>query len=85
MATVSPSKTSVKEGENLELSCTTSGVPAPELIWKMLLASNYEVSSSKHNHAFGHVPKPKRPDQINAKNNHENDLHYIGFKLPLLL
>ncbi|XP_024130653.1 neurotrophic tyrosine kinase, receptor, type 2a isoform X2 [Oryzias melastigma] len=46
MATVSPSKTSVKEGENLELSCTTSGVPAPELIWKMLLASNYEIETS---------------------------------------
>ncbi|RVE68113.1 hypothetical protein OJAV_G00088680 [Oryzias javanicus] len=46
MATVSPSKTSVKEGENLELSCTSSGVPAPELNWNMLLASNYEIQTS---------------------------------------
>uniref|UniRef100_A0A8C7Z998 Tyrosine-protein kinase receptor n=1 Tax=Oryzias sinensis TaxID=183150 RepID=A0A8C7Z998_9TELE len=55
MATLSPSKTSVKEGENLELSCTTSGVPAPELNWSMALVTNYEVSSNKHNHAFRHV------------------------------
>lgn len=44
MATLSPSKVTVKEGENVELSCTTSGVPSPELIWNMVLVSNYEVS-----------------------------------------
>ncbi|XP_037535997.1 neurotrophic tyrosine kinase, receptor, type 2a [Nematolebias whitei] len=46
MATLSPSKVTVKEGENVELSCTTSGVPSPELIWNMVLVSNYEIATS---------------------------------------
>uniref|UniRef100_A0A3P9LDE8 Tyrosine-protein kinase receptor n=1 Tax=Oryzias latipes TaxID=8090 RepID=A0A3P9LDE8_ORYLA len=51
-----PSKTSVKEGENLELSCTTSGVPAPELNWSMIETSGQisvlrlsNLSSLDHN------------------------------------
>lgn len=43
MVTLTPSKVTVMEGENMELSCTTSGVPSPELIWDMALVSNYEV------------------------------------------
>uniref|UniRef100_A0AAQ5YDX2 Tyrosine-protein kinase receptor n=1 Tax=Amphiprion ocellaris TaxID=80972 RepID=A0AAQ5YDX2_AMPOC len=37
MATLSPSKVTVMEGENVQLSCMTSGVPSPELIWNMVL------------------------------------------------
>ncbi|KAK2837181.1 hypothetical protein Q5P01_014393 [Channa striata] len=48
MATLTPSKVTVKEGENAELSCMTSGVPSPELIWNMLLVSNYEIETAGH-------------------------------------
>ncbi|XP_017269310.1 neurotrophic tyrosine kinase, receptor, type 2a isoform X2 [Kryptolebias marmoratus] len=46
MATLSPSKMPVKEWENVELFCTTSGMPRPELIWNMALISNYEIETS---------------------------------------
>lgn len=46
MATLSPSKVKVMEGENMELSCTTSGVPSPELIWNMALVTNYVIETS---------------------------------------
>ncbi|KAM7416808.1 hypothetical protein PAMA_018734 [Pampus argenteus] len=46
MATLSPSKVKVMEGENVALSCTTSGVPSPELNWKMALVSNYVIETS---------------------------------------
>uniref|UniRef100_A0A1A8JZV5 Tyrosine-protein kinase receptor n=2 Tax=Nothobranchius kuhntae TaxID=321403 RepID=A0A1A8JZV5_NOTKU len=45
-ATLSPSKATVKEGENVELTCTTFGVPSPELIWNMALVSNYVIETS---------------------------------------
>ncbi|KAG7261287.1 hypothetical protein CRUP_019951 [Coryphaenoides rupestris] len=47
MATLSPFKVTVKEGSDVELTCNTSGVPSPELIWNMsLLATNYEILTS---------------------------------------
>ncbi|XP_059192313.1 neurotrophic tyrosine kinase, receptor, type 2a isoform X2 [Centropristis striata] len=46
MATLSPSKVTLKEGEHVDLSCTTSGVPSPQLIWNMALVSNYEIETS---------------------------------------
>ncbi|XP_029999311.1 BDNF/NT-3 growth factors receptor isoform X2 [Sphaeramia orbicularis] len=46
MATLSPSKVTVMEGENVQLSCTTSGVPSPEMIWNMALVTNYEIETS---------------------------------------
>ncbi|KAF3695722.1 BDNF/NT-3 growth factors receptor [Channa argus] len=46
MVTLSPSKVTVKEGKNAQLSCMTSGVPSPELIWDMVLVSNYEIATS---------------------------------------
>ncbi|XP_049433814.1 neurotrophic tyrosine kinase, receptor, type 2a isoform X1 [Epinephelus fuscoguttatus] len=46
MATLSPSKVVKMEGTQVELSCTTSGVPSPELIWNMALVSNYEIVTS---------------------------------------
>ncbi|KAL7391716.1 hypothetical protein ABVT39_013574 [Epinephelus coioides] len=46
MATLSPSKVVTMEGTQVELSCTTSGVPSPELIWNMVLVSNYEILTS---------------------------------------
>ncbi|XP_033474726.1 BDNF/NT-3 growth factors receptor isoform X2 [Epinephelus lanceolatus] len=46
MATLSPSKVVKMEGTQVELSCTTSGVPSPELIWNMALVSNYEILTS---------------------------------------
>ncbi|XP_054867144.1 neurotrophic tyrosine kinase, receptor, type 2a isoform X2 [Amphiprion ocellaris] len=46
MATLSPSKVTVMEGENVQLSCMTSGVPSPELIWNMVLVSYYEIETS---------------------------------------
>ncbi|TKS78604.1 BDNF/NT-3 growth factors receptor [Collichthys lucidus] len=46
MATLSPSKVTLMEGERVDLSCTTSGVPSPELIWKMALVSYYEILTS---------------------------------------
>ncbi|XP_076587507.1 BDNF/NT-3 growth factors receptor isoform X1 [Chaetodon auriga] len=46
MATLNPSKVTLMEGERVDLSCTTSGVPSPELIWKMALVSNYEIETS---------------------------------------
>lgn len=46
MATLSPTKVKVMEGENVQLSCTTSGVPSPEQIWNMALITNYEIQTS---------------------------------------
>uniref|UniRef100_A0A3Q2NYT6 Tyrosine-protein kinase receptor n=1 Tax=Fundulus heteroclitus TaxID=8078 RepID=A0A3Q2NYT6_FUNHE len=46
MATLRPSRVSAKEGDNVELFCTTSGMPSPELIWDVWLESNHQVSSS---------------------------------------
>lgn len=46
MATLSPDKVTVMEGENVQLSCTTSGVPSPELIWNMALVTNYMIETS---------------------------------------
>ncbi|XP_042343984.1 neurotrophic tyrosine kinase, receptor, type 2a [Plectropomus leopardus] len=46
MATLSPSKVTLMEGKHVDLSCTTSGVPSPELIWNMALVSNYEILTS---------------------------------------
>ncbi|XP_041643093.1 neurotrophic tyrosine kinase, receptor, type 2a [Cheilinus undulatus] len=46
MATLSPSKVTLMEGKSVDLSCTTSGVPSPELIWNMVLVSNYEIETS---------------------------------------
>lgn len=48
MATLSPSRVTLKEGENVDLSCTTSGEPAPDLIWSTALVSNYEVCAHAH-------------------------------------
>ncbi|XP_055080491.1 neurotrophic tyrosine kinase, receptor, type 2a [Periophthalmus magnuspinnatus] len=45
-ATLSMSKTPVREGDNVQLSCTTSGVPAPEQIWNMGLVTSYEIQAS---------------------------------------
>ncbi|XP_075323946.1 BDNF/NT-3 growth factors receptor isoform X1 [Odontesthes bonariensis] len=45
-ATLNSSKVTRKEGENVQLSCTTSGVPSPSLIWNMTLATNYETVTS---------------------------------------
>lgn len=45
-ATLSPSKVKVKEGEKLQLSCATSGVPSPQQIWSMALISNYDIQTS---------------------------------------
>uniref|UniRef100_A0A3Q3E5N8 Tyrosine-protein kinase receptor n=1 Tax=Labrus bergylta TaxID=56723 RepID=A0A3Q3E5N8_9LABR len=42
MATLNPSKVTLMEGKSVDLSCTTSGVPSPELIWNMALLSYYE-------------------------------------------
>ncbi|XP_028270536.1 BDNF/NT-3 growth factors receptor [Parambassis ranga] len=44
--TLTPSKVTVMEGENMRLTCTTSGVPSPELIWNMALVTNYEIETS---------------------------------------
>ncbi|XP_074527253.1 BDNF/NT-3 growth factors receptor isoform X1 [Halichoeres trimaculatus] len=46
MATLSPSKVTLMQGKSLELSCTTSGVPSPELNWNMVLVSYYEIETS---------------------------------------
>ncbi|XP_034548132.1 neurotrophic tyrosine kinase, receptor, type 2a [Notolabrus celidotus] len=46
IATLSPSKATLMQGKSLDLSCMTSGVPSPELIWKMGLVSNYEIETS---------------------------------------
>nr|XP_040050815.1 neurotrophic tyrosine kinase, receptor, type 2a isoform X4 [Gasterosteus aculeatus aculeatus] len=46
MATLSPSKVRLMEGKHVDLSCETSGVPSPELIWNMALVSNYEIETS---------------------------------------
>ncbi|XP_033181281.1 BDNF/NT-3 growth factors receptor isoform X2 [Mastacembelus armatus] len=46
MATLSPPKVTVMEGDNMQLSCTTSGVPSPDLIWKMALVTSYEIATS---------------------------------------
>uniref|UniRef100_A0A4W6GBW1 Tyrosine-protein kinase receptor n=1 Tax=Lates calcarifer TaxID=8187 RepID=A0A4W6GBW1_LATCA len=46
MVTLNPAKVTIMEGENVELSCTTSGVPSPELIWNMGLVTNYVIETS---------------------------------------
>ncbi|XP_031712663.1 BDNF/NT-3 growth factors receptor isoform X3 [Anarrhichthys ocellatus] len=46
MATLSPSSVTLMEGRHVDLSCATSGVPSPELIWNMVLVSNYEIETS---------------------------------------
>ncbi|XP_053725765.1 neurotrophic tyrosine kinase, receptor, type 2a isoform X2 [Synchiropus splendidus] len=49
MATLSPSKVTVMEGEDEVLACTTYGVPTPELIWNMgptALVTYYEIETS---------------------------------------
>ncbi|XP_056231583.1 neurotrophic tyrosine kinase, receptor, type 2a isoform X2 [Seriola aureovittata] len=46
MATLSPAKVTLMEGENAKLSCTTSGVPSPELIWDMSLVTSYVIETS---------------------------------------
>ncbi|XP_022054784.1 neurotrophic tyrosine kinase, receptor, type 2a isoform X2 [Acanthochromis polyacanthus] len=46
MATLSPSKVTVMEGENVQLSCMTSGVPSPQLIWNMTIVTSYEMETS---------------------------------------
>ncbi|KAM9742889.1 BDNF/NT-3 growth factors receptor isoform 3-T3 [Menidia menidia] len=40
------STSTIKEGEDLQLICETSGVPSPELIWNMALVSPYEIATS---------------------------------------
>uniref|UniRef100_A0A3Q3JKI0 Tyrosine-protein kinase receptor n=1 Tax=Monopterus albus TaxID=43700 RepID=A0A3Q3JKI0_MONAL len=56
MATLSPPKVTAMEGDNLALSCTTFGVPSPDLIWKMFLVTSQvsvlrlsNLSSLDHN------------------------------------
>ncbi|XP_068995133.1 BDNF/NT-3 growth factors receptor isoform X1 [Embiotoca jacksoni] len=46
VVTLSPSTVTVMEGENVKLSCTSSSVPSPELIWKMAVVPNYEIETS---------------------------------------
>ncbi|CAJ1068928.1 neurotrophic tyrosine kinase%2C receptor, type 2a [Xyrichtys novacula] len=46
MATLSPSKVTLMQGKSVDLSCSTSGVPSPELIWNMALVSYYEIVTS---------------------------------------
>ncbi|CAL8346138.1 unnamed protein product [Lota lota] len=47
MATLSPFKVTVKEGADVQMTCNTSGVPSPELIWNMSpLVTNYEIQTS---------------------------------------
>ncbi|KAM9810811.1 BDNF/NT-3 growth factors receptor [Neosynchiropus ocellatus] len=49
VATLSPSKVTVMEGEDEVLACTTYGVPTPELIWNMgptALVTYYEIETS---------------------------------------
>ncbi|XP_047447053.1 neurotrophic tyrosine kinase, receptor, type 2a isoform X3 [Mugil cephalus] len=45
-ATLSPSEVGVMEGDNVQLTCTTSGVPSPQLFWNMALYTNYEIVTS---------------------------------------
>uniref|UniRef100_A0A3B5LNN3 Ig-like domain-containing protein n=1 Tax=Xiphophorus couchianus TaxID=32473 RepID=A0A3B5LNN3_9TELE len=47
MATLSPSKVTKMEKDNVELFCTTSGMPSPELIWDMALVTNYIETSGQ--------------------------------------
>ncbi|KAM7017729.1 BDNF/NT-3 growth factors receptor [Tautogolabrus adspersus] len=46
MATLNPSKVTLEEGKSVDLTCTTSGVPSPELIWNMALVTNYDIGTS---------------------------------------
>ncbi|XP_054630671.1 neurotrophic tyrosine kinase, receptor, type 2a isoform X2 [Dunckerocampus dactyliophorus] len=46
MATLSPPRVTVMEGSNVQLSCVTSGVPSPDLIWNMALVTTYEIATS---------------------------------------
>ncbi|XP_047237865.1 neurotrophic tyrosine kinase, receptor, type 2a isoform X3 [Girardinichthys multiradiatus] len=46
MATLSPPKVTAIEGVNVELFCTTSGMPSPELIWNMELLTNSMIETS---------------------------------------
>uniref|UniRef100_A0A3P8VXU2 Neurotrophic receptor tyrosine kinase 2 n=2 Tax=Cynoglossus semilaevis TaxID=244447 RepID=A0A3P8VXU2_CYNSE len=45
-ATLSPPKVTIMEGDNVQLTCTTAGVPSPELIWDMSLFTNYVIETS---------------------------------------
>ncbi|XP_030594045.1 BDNF/NT-3 growth factors receptor [Archocentrus centrarchus] len=45
-AKLTPSNVTVSEEENVQLSCTTSGVPSPELIWDMAIVTSYEIVTS---------------------------------------
>uniref|UniRef100_A0A3B3WDJ8 Tyrosine-protein kinase receptor n=1 Tax=Poecilia mexicana TaxID=48701 RepID=A0A3B3WDJ8_9TELE len=47
MATLTPSKVTKMEKDNVELFCTTSGMPSPELIWNMALVTNYIETSGQ--------------------------------------
>uniref|UniRef100_A0A3Q3WHZ4 Tyrosine-protein kinase receptor n=1 Tax=Mola mola TaxID=94237 RepID=A0A3Q3WHZ4_MOLML len=51
-----PSKVTLMEGNKVDLSCSTSGVPSPEMIWNMTLTSGHmsvlrlsNLSSMDHN------------------------------------
>ncbi|XP_057686832.1 neurotrophic tyrosine kinase, receptor, type 2a [Corythoichthys intestinalis] len=46
MATLTPSKVTVMEGDNMQLSCNTSGVPSPDLIWNMASVTSDEIERS---------------------------------------
>ncbi|XP_008416689.1 BDNF/NT-3 growth factors receptor isoform X2 [Poecilia reticulata] len=46
MATLNPPKVIKMEKDNVELFCTTSGMPSPELIWDMALVTNYVIETS---------------------------------------
>uniref|UniRef100_A0A3P8VUY5 Tyrosine-protein kinase receptor n=1 Tax=Cynoglossus semilaevis TaxID=244447 RepID=A0A3P8VUY5_CYNSE len=46
-ATLSPPKVTIMEGDNVQLTCTTAGVPSPELIWDMSLFTNYIETSGQ--------------------------------------
>ncbi|XP_061623924.1 neurotrophic tyrosine kinase, receptor, type 2a isoform X2 [Phyllopteryx taeniolatus] len=46
MATLMSSKVTVMEGENIQLSCATSGVPSPDLIWNTALVTSSEIERS---------------------------------------
>uniref|UniRef100_UPI001CD859C1 neurotrophic tyrosine kinase, receptor, type 2a n=1 Tax=Solea senegalensis TaxID=28829 RepID=UPI001CD859C1 len=49
MATLNPPRVEVMEKENVQLTCITSGVPSPELIWDMSLVTNYVIETSGQN------------------------------------
>uniref|UniRef100_A0A3Q4GYU7 Tyrosine-protein kinase receptor n=1 Tax=Neolamprologus brichardi TaxID=32507 RepID=A0A3Q4GYU7_NEOBR len=61
-AMLTPSNLTKMEGENMELLCTTSGVPSPELFWDMIRVGNYELTSMVLLYCFHYLslgnPKP---------------------------